>query len=151
MQPDLRIAAVPTPLAIAVNVDADWQHVGVLLAAKRAGDAAGTVYGALLKRNPDGTTNFDGEPRIATPEGLLADWPRPLVITGEGAEFCDLPETNGVTVVAPERWLPTAEGVWTVGRRLARAGGFTPWNELQVTYARRPEAVRLWEKRHSSA
>ncbi|NBB95093.1 MAG: tRNA (adenosine(37)-N6)-threonylcarbamoyltransferase complex dimerization subunit type 1 TsaB, partial [Planctomycetes bacterium] len=39
MQPDLRIAAVPTPLAIAVNVDADWQHVGVLLAAKRAGDA----------------------------------------------------------------------------------------------------------------
>ncbi|MFW6061407.1 MAG: hypothetical protein ACOC93_01235, partial [Planctomycetota bacterium] len=40
---------------------------------------------------------------------------------------------------------PTAEGVWTVGRRLAREGKFTDPLKLLPVYTRKPEAVRLWE------
>ncbi len=144
---DLRIVAVSTALAVAENVPGPWEHLGVLLAAKQSGEASGTVCGTLLKPTPEGAS-FDGQPRVAEPAALLADWPRPLVLTGEGASFCDLPHADDVHVLDEALRLPTARGVWTVGRRLAMAGQFTPWPQLQVVYARKPEAVRLWEKRH---
>ncbi len=46
MIPSLRLVAVPTPLAIAENVSQmDWEHLGVLLAAKEK-----IVHATLLKR-----------------------------------------------------------------------------------------------------
>lgn len=144
----LRIVAVPTALAVADNVPGPWEHLGVLLAAKRSGEAAGTVCGTLLKPGPHGEAMFDGEPRVATPQELLADWPRPLVLTGEGANFCNWPDEPDMHLLDEAYRLPQAESVWRVGRRLAQADQFTPWPQLQVVYARKPEAVRLWEKRH---
>lgn len=144
---NLRIVAVPTALAVAENVPGPWEHLGVLLAAKQSGEAAGTVCGTLLKPADQGAT-FDGEPRVDAPAALLADWPRPLILTGEGASFCDLPDADDVYVLDEALRLPTAEGVWNVGQQLAAQGCFTPWQQVQVVYARKPEAVRLWEKRH---
>ena len=55
-----------------------------------------------------------------------------------------------VTLADPSIYYPSAEGVWTVGRRLARSGedGFTEYHRLLPIYARRSEAERLWELRH---
>ena len=50
-------------------------------------------------------------------------------------------------LVDPDRHYPAPESVWRVGRRMAASGEFTPPSELLPLYARRPEAVRLWEKR----
>jgi tRNA threonylcarbamoyladenosine biosynthesis protein TsaB len=149
MQPDLNIVAVPTPLAVAANAGDDWQRLGVLLAAKRSGEAAGTVYGALVRR-ADAAIAFDGEPLVATPQDLLATWPRPLTLTGEGLSFCQVEPAEGITLIDDSRRLPTAWAVWQIGEQLLAAGASTPWSELQVVYARRPEAVRLWEKHHGT-
>ena len=57
-------------------------------------------------------------------------------------------EADGVTHAPPDLFLPTPEGVWRVGRRLAAAGAFTPLPQVLPLYTRKPEAVRLWEKRN---
>jgi len=44
-------------------------------------------------------------------------------------------------------YLPTPEGVWKVGRAMAKAGKFTDYQRLVPQYARGPEAIRLWEAR----
>jgi hypothetical protein len=51
-------------------------------------------------------------------------------------------------VADPSIYYPSAEGVWTVGRRLAGEGAFTEYHHLLPIYARRSEAERLWELRH---
>jgi hypothetical protein len=72
---------------------------------------------------------------------------RPVLLTGEGLDYHDL-AGEGVELAEPDVRLPTAEGVWRVGRRLAAAGEFTEYHHLLPIYTRRPEAVRLWEQRH---
>jgi tRNA threonylcarbamoyladenosine biosynthesis protein TsaB len=140
--PDLKLVSVPTPLAVAENVrSADWRNLGVLLAAKES-----IVHATLLERDGE-EIRIAAPARLAQPQELLADWPRPLMLTGEALEFLDFPWPPDVRLVEPPLRLPTAEGVWRVGRRLAAARQFTPWNELLPIYARRPEAVRLWEQR----
>ncbi|KKL76441.1 hypothetical protein LCGC14_2044830, partial [marine sediment metagenome] len=57
----------------------------------------------------------------------------------------------GITIADEALWLPTAAGVWRAGRRMARAGKFVEYTRLRPRYLRRPEAVRLWEKRHGPA
>lgn len=147
--PGLKTIAVPTPLAVAEQAAGHpWEHLGVLLAAKRVGRSGPTVHGTLVRRDAQGHVDLQGEARLAAPEALIADWPRPLVLTGEGVGYCDLPTTDDVAVLPEDMRMPTAEAVWRIGRRLAERGEFDPWAQLQPMYARRPEAIRLWEQRH---
>ena len=173
MIPLLRVVAVPTPLAIAENVaQMDWERLGVLLGAKES-----IVHATLLKRNPtlrsarpygpagppeaDGKAVVMSRSRLVSIEELLAEAPvdsgssggvRPLVLTGEALGFfrdADWPED--VELVDEDLWAPTAEGVWRVGRRLAEEPKhITAWSNLLPVYARRPEAVRLWDSRHGA-
>lgn len=140
--PGLILQAVPTPQAIAENLAGEsWEYLGVLLAAKQE-----TVFGQCLGRSSDVPEPL-GEARVAPLADLLADWPRPLLLCGEGLGFCTPPEGSDVSIADESAWLPNVESVWTVGERLAAAGQSTPWNRLLPTYARRPEALRLWEQR----
>ena len=138
----LKCVAVPTAEAVAENArNLDWQHLGVVLAAK--GDQ---IYAALFARR-DGQIVPNGSGRVMPAAEFLAAAPRPLTLMGEALgyhEFCG----QGVVAVDPDLYLPTAQGAWRVGRRMAAAGLFTEYHQLLPVYARQPEAVRLWERRH---
>jgi tRNA threonylcarbamoyladenosine biosynthesis protein TsaB len=151
LRKDMRIVAVPTALAVAENLASlPWDHLGVLLAARGpvGPDEQSTVHGTLIARDDL------GRPVIRAP-GLadrladhLAAWPRPLLLSGEGLNFCDLEPVDGVETAPADLRFPTAESVWRVARRWAKTGRFTLWAQLQPLYARRPEALRLWEQKN---
>jgi tRNA threonylcarbamoyladenosine biosynthesis protein TsaB len=146
--PGLRVAPVPTASAVAENArDLDWQHLAVVMDHKD-----GEFYAALFCRGKTGTVPAfggysPGFPALARVEEFLSRAPRPLVVLGEALEFVRL-EGPGVTRADPSLDLPTPEGVWRVGRRLAKSGEFTEPQRLLPLYTRKPEAVRLWEKRN---
>ena len=144
VQPSLRIVAVATPLAVAENMaDQPWTHLGVLLAAKDR-----DVHATLLERTETGAIEMSGPPVLGDPAELLSGWPRSLWISGEGLSYCPFDWPREVQLVDESLRMPRVESVWRVGRRMARRGEFTPFNRVQCAYARRPEALRLWEKRH---
>jgi tRNA threonylcarbamoyladenosine biosynthesis protein TsaB len=137
----LKLVAVPTVEAVAENFGPnDAAHVAVVLDAKY-----GQVYAALFRPSPDGPVEVLA-PRLAAPEGFLAECPRPVVLAGEGLAYHRLEGTD--VSLAPENLgLPSSETVWRAGRRRAEAGKFIPLNHLLPIYLRKPEAVRLWESR----
>ena len=153
MIPDLKIVAVPTPLAIAEFFSSDlsdsdepWENFGVLLASKRTGTGGPSVHGTLIKRHDDGTPAIV-ETVIASVSDVLERFPRPILLTGEALQYVEFEQSDGITLVEADMFYPRPEGVWNVGRRLARMGRFTPFNQLLPVYSRKPEAVRLWEEK----
>jgi tRNA threonylcarbamoyladenosine biosynthesis protein TsaB len=144
MIPDVRIVAVPTARAAAENLSrADWTNLAVLLAAKE-----NTAHITLFHRSdPNEEFRLAVPPFLAEPAEFLNRAPRPVVLTGEALDFLNVEWPADVFPADPALHLPTAEGVWRVGHRAARRGEFVPWNELLPVYARRPEAVRLWEQK----
>ena len=74
-------------------------------------------------------------------EQFLATIPRPILLIGEGLWYheCAAPQ---VELADEAVRLPTAEGVWRVGQRLAEAGRFTPIERLLPIYATPPAAER---------
>ena len=143
--PSVRCVCVHTPQAVAENTrDMDWQHLAVILAAK--GDS---IYTALFERSDDGEIVPAGQAEVMSVTQLVERAPRPLLVTGEALAHHPL-TGEGITQVDESLYLPTAEGVWRVGRRLARQGKFTEYHQLLPIYSRKPEAVRLWESRNPS-
>ena len=149
--PSLKIVAVPTPAVVAENLagDAAWLHLGVMLAAKRATTAQPecSVCATLFGRGENGQAEQVGEATLETPGELLTRWPRPLLLTGEGLEYADIQASDDIQLAPPELRLPTVQNVWRLGWQMARAEQFTPYQKLLPVYARRPEALRLWESR----
>lgn len=166
--PHLRCVAVASPAAVAEAARGmSWRHLAVVLDARE-----GLIHATLFGRTPpaagdrlrdhdradEGASPAPSQPAphqvdsgVMSPAELLARAPRPLMLLGEGLAYHDL-TGDGVTipgrdVLAPPH-LPTAESVWRVGRRLARAGLFTPAGRLLPIYSRPPEAVRLWQRTH---
>ena len=164
----VRCVSVPSVQAVAQNAATlPWQHLGVILDAKDE-----LVYAQLFGRAA--SSDMGGgqpwppppvpasEPAVLPLAEFLAAAPKPLLLTGEGLMY----QKNGekgdrhrfqttksepvpfFTVADPSIYYPTAEGVWTVGRRLAGEGAFTEYHRLLPIYARRSEAERLWELRH---
>jgi len=141
---NLCCVAVPTAAAVAENLRTeDWEHLGVVLDAKE-----GRAYSVVFERRGGRIARVWG-PAMVTGEEFLERAPRPLLVTGEGLEHQDLSGPQ-VRLADPKRYLPTAQSVWRVGRRMAAAGRFTDYRRLLPVYARKPEAVRLWEKRGQS-
>ncbi len=142
--PDAKLVAVPTPLAVAETVAHEsWDHLGVLLAAKET-----TVHATLIGRDDDNHPTLLGEPQLAPIADLVAAWPNETVLAGEGLTYGDSTGEHKTAGASP--WYPTVEAVFAVGARLAAAGQSTDFNHLLPVYARRPEAVRLWEARHGT-
>jgi len=138
----VRCVGVPTAEAVAENAaDLPGEHLAVVMDAKE-----GSVYAAVFGRRAGRWT--PAGPTRALPAGrLAAEVPKPITLIGEGLWHHRL-VGEGLRVADESLWLPLAEGVWAVGRRLARARRFEDFHPLRPLYLRRPEAVRLWEKRH---
>jgi tRNA threonylcarbamoyladenosine biosynthesis protein TsaB len=140
----LKIAAVPTALVVAEAYrDADIEQLVVLLAAREQ-----TAHATRLTRDGAGEWRISEPGRLLDAAELADAIPGPIHLAGEALEFLDLPERDDLHITDRRHWLPSAESVWRVGRRLAERGEFTPWTQLQPIYARRPEALRLWAKLH---
>lgn len=135
--PDLGCVAVPTLSAIAENaLDLAWRNLAVILDARD-----GCICAGLFGRDRQRIVPA-GEPEIATGEAFLAAAPRPLLLIGEGLEHHDL-RADGVESAPAALHLPEAEGAWRVGRRMARAGQFTPPGRLLPVYLRKPSGTGL--------
>ena len=139
--PGLQCVAVPTLAAVSENVaDQPWDDLGVVL---DAGD--GTVYAAAYHRNGEGRSETT-PPGPMTRDNFLAVTARPILLIGEGLWYHEL-SGEGIELADEALRLPTAEGVWRVGRRMAEAGQVTDPDHMLPIYARPPEAVRLWRQR----
>ena len=138
----LRCVAVPTVQAVAENAaELDFENLGVVMDAKEE-----TVFAAMFARR-GGRVVPVGPAELIEAARFVAEAPRPITLIGEALGYHDL--SGDAVTLAPERlWLPTAEGVWQVGRRMAGAGEFVEYHHLLPLYLRRPEAVRLWQRRH---
>ncbi len=91
-------------------------------------------------------------PAVCRSEELLSTSPRPLWVLGEPLpgpwRERDIP---GVTLLPPELAQPQSVAVWEIGRALAERGQTIDPMALLPLYARPPEAVALWQKRHGGS
>jgi len=134
--PHLRCVAVPTPMAVAENThDLAWENLAVILDARD-----GWIHASLFVRQEGLIEPVDGWAGLYRPEEFLAGAPRPLLLVGEGLAFHQL-SAPGVSAADPSLHLPTAEAVWRVGNRLARAGRFTEYHDLLPIYTRSPHVT----------
>ncbi|MCK4600894.1 MAG: tRNA (adenosine(37)-N6)-threonylcarbamoyltransferase complex dimerization subunit type 1 TsaB [Phycisphaerae bacterium] len=137
----LRCVAVPTAAAVAENArELSWQHLGVVMDAKD--DHA---YSCLFTRRGDEIVQASG-PAVLPVQQFIQNAPRPLLLIGEALAYHE-PVGEGLSIADESLHLPKAEGVWCVGRRLARRGQFVDYHRLLPIYAREPEALRLWRRR----
>ena len=143
--PSLRCAAVSTPRAIAeAALEADWTRLAVVLAAKE-----GSMDATRFERGPDGRIVEQRPLGIVTMEQVMAACGADAALAGEALEY--VAPWPGARVLDARLHAPTAEGVWHVGRQMARQGAFTDLHHLLPVYPRKAEAVRLWEQRHGGA
>jgi tRNA threonylcarbamoyladenosine biosynthesis protein TsaB len=129
----LRCVAVPTPQAVAENARAlPWRLLAVVLDARE-----GCIHATVFSRR--GEVIAPAEPRAGLwrPAEFLAAAPRPLLLTGEGLAYHEMTAPD-VSVAPAELHLPTAEGVYAVGCRLAEAGEFSEYHHLLPVYTRSP-------------
>jgi len=148
--PGLSCVAVPTVRAVAENAclpgrpGLGFVNLGVVMDAKE-----GTVYAAVFRRTA-GELLQAGPASVMPAEQFAADAPKPILLLGEALAYHRI-AAEGITIGPELLWLPSAEGLWRVGRRMARSGQFEDFRKVRPLYLRRPEAVRLWEKRHSAS
>jgi tRNA threonylcarbamoyladenosine biosynthesis protein TsaB len=129
----LKCVAVPTPAAVAENARAlPWRHLAVVLDARE-----GCIHATLFARQADRIEPAGPPGRLWEPGVFLAAAPRPLLLIGEGLAYHRLAGPD-VTIAPQELHLPTAEGVFAVGGRLAAAGEFTEYHRLLPVYVRPP-------------
>ena len=142
--PPLRCVAVPTIEAVAQNAAAlPAGNLAVVMEGKED-----LLYAAMVVGRGAGGI-LTAAPAKVSVEELLRTIPRPITLMGEALRYQGL-AGEGIVWADESLWLPTARGVWQVGRRLAEAGQFVDYRLLRPLYLRQPEAVRLWEKLHPS-
>jgi tRNA threonylcarbamoyl adenosine modification protein YeaZ len=138
--PAMKLVRVPTIEVVAAGAAAlDWQNLAVLMDHKDEMVYAGVFSrqaGQVVAKSPASGVRF---------ADFIAAEPRPLMLLGEGVSFVAVPGEPGVSVAPTELHLPTAQGVWQVGHRLAAAGEFVDAPHMLPIYSRQPEAVRLWD------
>lgn len=140
---NLRCVAVPTAEAVAENAaQLDAQNLGVVLDAR-----AGLVHATLFRRARGGFVPA-GPAQTLPAEDFADRAPRPITLIGEGLAYHRI-AADAITIGEESLWLPSAEGLWRAGRRRAKAGRFDDFRRIRPLYLRKPEAVRLWEKRHA--
>jgi len=145
--PTVRCVAVSSPLAVAEGARGlPWRNLAVVLDARE-----GLIHATRFTRR--GETIFPAGPgEVMSPEEFLYHSPRPLLLLGEALGHHDL-SAEAVTIPQPEATdapphLPVVESVWRVGRRRGRKGEFTEPARLLPVYARKPQALRVWEQKH---
>ncbi len=137
----LRCVGVPTAEAVAENAaELEFERLGVVMDAKED-----TLCAAMFARK-DGRIVTVAPPRLVELDRLREELPRPITLIGEALWYQDL-AGKGITIGKEDLWLPSAAGVWRVGRRMANLDKYCEYEHLRPVYLRKPEAVRLWEGR----
>lgn len=139
---DAKTVAVPTIEVVAENVSVQDRSLLVCLNQKRE-----TVYTAMF-RSDDSNWKLDAPASVQSIDRILADSPRPLQLLSQTR--LDLSEVDlaEIDVLPIELAMPSAAVVWKLGRDAAKDGAYTAGSQLLPIYARIPEAVELWNKRH---
>ncbi len=141
----LSVVAVPTTHAVAEGARGlAWQRLGVILDARE-----GLIYASTFVRRGEQIA-ADGPEGVMTPDEYLAAAGGDLSLIGEGLAYHSVADD---LVLEPQALgepphLPQAEGLWRVGRRMAREGLLTEYHRLEPIYCRKPAAVRVWESKH---
>jgi tRNA threonylcarbamoyladenosine biosynthesis protein TsaB len=132
-----KLVAVPTLAVVAANAPADMPRVAVMLNAK-----GGRCFtGVFEEARPV------GEPSLMTPAELANMYRGPLI--GDHLPPFDWPED--VQLLDSSLAVPRSAVVWSIGRKLAVEGRFTPALEFVPLYVRLPEAEELWQARNQQA
>ncbi len=143
-----QLVGVPTVDVLAANAPPEVEHLAVIMDAKR-----GQIYAAGYQRDVKSTElRRTSGPLLTTPADFLAQAPRPLHILGEGIDYHRpvIAAAHGVIIELDKSlWQPRAVMVHQIGLALARAGVFTPLNDLLPIYLRKAEAEEVWEKKHT--
>ncbi|HEX7009335.1 MAG TPA: tRNA (adenosine(37)-N6)-threonylcarbamoyltransferase complex dimerization subunit type 1 TsaB [Phycisphaeraceae bacterium] len=144
MAQGVRVAAVPTLDVLAQNAPPEAGHVAVCLNMKGQ-----TCYSGVY-RWAGGLWKLVSSPLLRTMEELLREAPRPVAVLGDPlpALPAELAQDEGVTILPATLAQPRSEAVWRLGRAMAQQGAWADAMRLTPLYAREPEAVTLWEKRH---
>ena len=118
-----------TPLCVGVNMKKD------------------SIYGCIFEAR-ENIWVYRTEAKLHTMDELLGLEDGELNLLG--SPLPELPEGyTGKTTLLPEFLAkPNSQNLWMVGRRYAKAGQILESAELLPIYARIPEAVELWNKRH---
>lgn len=139
--PETACVAVPTIEAVAENAHAlEFEHLGVVMDAKE-----GVVYAGVFSRREGRVVPADAAD-LKPAEAFAAECPKPITLIGEALAYQQI-AAEGIAVGDESLWLPRPEGLWRVGRAMARSGRHIDYNALRPLYLRKPEAVRLWELR----
>jgi tRNA A37 threonylcarbamoyladenosine modification protein TsaB len=102
-----------------------------------------TLYLGLFKRGTTGSLELECPAKLLSLHDLPNVLPRPIMLIGEALWH---QKVAGVALGPEELYLPKPQGVWQVGRRMAKDGQFQDLHTVLPLYLRQPEAVRLWEK-----
>lgn len=143
-----RLVAVPSARVLAYNAPREAERVLIVLDAKRD-----QVFTARLRRDGD-DWQFEVEPHLASLSDALSASPRPVHLLGEGIPYHQkfIPQGDpGIVTTPAESWVARAEVVAPIGHAMARAGVFTPPDQLLPVYIRRPEAEEKWEAAQQGA
>jgi tRNA threonylcarbamoyladenosine biosynthesis protein TsaB len=144
-----RVVAVPTLAVIAENAAGQPEgpeHLAVMLDARR-----GEVFGGLFQRSDEGWS-ATSDVVVVEPAGWLAGLPQPLWVTGAGAAVhAAAVAAAGATALEESCWLPRAENVVVLGRRLASEGRFCAPEEIRPHYGRPPACEEVYEQRRAAA
>jgi len=138
-----RLVAVPSTEVLAYNAYEGWQHVIIVLDAKR-----GQVFTARYENRAGEAVEVE-PPHLDTLAAMLARSPRPVQLIGEGIPYhqAAIPVDDAGVVVLPKPfWRARAGVVARLGLRMAAAGRFTEADKLTPLYIRRPEAEEKWEQ-----
>lgn len=143
-----RCVAVPTPDAIAQGaLVLAWQRLAVV-----ADVSEGGAHVSVFVREGAGFARVSDS--VLSAADFLERIGRPVLVVGEGlghGRFAqELGGQAGVELLpaGSVENLPTAAGVWQIGRAKAARGEFTAYQQLLPIYSRPPEAVRLWERKN---
>lgn len=138
----VRCVAVPTAHVVAQNAaNLDFENLAVLMDAKNE-----VLYVSCFRRQ-EGRIVPSRPPELMELSKLADFLPKPCVITGEAMLYYDA-SGDGITAAPEELYYPTAESLWHVGKQMSNTKDVTSIHAIQPLYLRKPEAVRLWEKRH---
>jgi tRNA threonylcarbamoyladenosine biosynthesis protein TsaB len=154
----VKLVAVPTLKALAMNAPPQARHVIVVLDAKR--DQIFTARFEQLDSSPDHSpdefhdaTWIEREPaHLDSLAAMIDRSPRPVHLLGEGLPFHEkfLPADRHQIIITPESaWRARASTVAKIGIAMAAIGQFTDPDRFVPRYIRKPEAEEKWEQSQS--
>lgn len=137
----VRIVAVPTLAAIAAGAPADQRDIAVLTYAQKDG-----LYRARYRRNDSGALQCTESETVGPADEAAVELPGNVYLIGDG-----LGRAGQVFAGRPQAgqslWLPRATKVAELGWQLHLQGRYTPPEELEPLYVRRPAPEEAAERR----